>query len=723
MIVGEPGEILLEITGRDWRPDAVEFVDDGRIEAISDGRRSLTIAIFGVEGRIEFTLEVDQDRLRLVNPFGDGPPSATDSVLYSQNGRDVIRWHVEALAEGKAPFIIRSSRASEADVTIEVEDEELAKLRADDLNLELSLEIDALRRNTWLGFTWWHGWFLLLPFVGPGSFSWVGRRRPSGPPVGDKTNGDAAASSGSAPGSLGLALSGGGLRAAAYSLGAMMYLADAHRGADVGQVASVSGGSLTNAFVANRAAELGRAPESAAELATLASAVAERGLPLERAAKLFACGTLVGAGWIVGLSLWAAPRPTTALLPAIAVVLLFAVVSWLVFVHLGVRLALRRWVRNFTVLPKGQLLAELGGGSGLRQTNLFTATTSSSQRVHMAQSQSAIAAAAPDKETLGHAVGATQQQVSSSRSNALHTAKAVQASAAFPGLPRVRVRPRESGFVGLGVLALRDGGTRDNIGHIGQTLFAQQDDELRGFLTNRGSIESWIVVDSSAYLTRAIGWSDAKLAVRLADALNLGFAIDVAEIAGSNQQHETQENAARIRSHFANTGSGLYLTITESPWDRCREILSGNNAATKSESRTAIDSLVNTGAMPEVDHHVEEHHLRARSVLSLLVAARGTADPRQDWSSRAKANRTQKTTLSSLGVERTADLVHHGYVGAAAQAHLTFGWPLPPADAIRHERFTAIVSGDDEVDVIVDIRDQSGSASSASWPESTLRRS
>jgi hypothetical protein len=47
-----------------------------------------------------------------------------------------------------------------------------------------------------------------------------------------------------------VALSGGGHRATLFTLGALMYVVDAGRAPDTTSIASVSGGSLTNGFVA-----------------------------------------------------------------------------------------------------------------------------------------------------------------------------------------------------------------------------------------------------------------------------------------------------------------------------------------------------------------------------------------------------------------------------------------------------------------------------------------
>ncbi len=51
---------------------------------------------------------------------------------------------------------------------------------------------------------------------------------------------------------IGVALSGGGHRASLFGLGVLLYLADSEKNHEVRSIASVSGGSLTNGFVAQR---------------------------------------------------------------------------------------------------------------------------------------------------------------------------------------------------------------------------------------------------------------------------------------------------------------------------------------------------------------------------------------------------------------------------------------------------------------------------------------
>ncbi len=55
---------------------------------------------------------------------------------------------------------------------------------------------------------------------------------------------------GGATRSIAIALSGGGHRATRFTLGALMYVVDSGRARDTTSIASVSGGALTNGFVA-----------------------------------------------------------------------------------------------------------------------------------------------------------------------------------------------------------------------------------------------------------------------------------------------------------------------------------------------------------------------------------------------------------------------------------------------------------------------------------------
>jgi hypothetical protein len=87
-----------------------------------------------------------------------------------------------------------------------------------------------------------------------------------------------------------VALSGGGTRAAAFSLGVLMYLFDAGLGDRLRQVSSVSGGSVTNGFLANLLTEQQTIDDG--KLGDFARRLADSGLPLEKLPRVFMEGLL-----------------------------------------------------------------------------------------------------------------------------------------------------------------------------------------------------------------------------------------------------------------------------------------------------------------------------------------------------------------------------------------------------------------------------------------------
>jgi hypothetical protein len=102
---------------------------------------------------------------------------------------------------------------------------------------------------------------------------------------------------------IGVAISGGGHRASLFGLGALLYLIDADKGSQLGSVASVSGGSLTNAFFGTTTDLATITPEAMWEQARVfAHQIARRGTlwaaPLTYA-YLFVIALLVAAAIVV----------------------------------------------------------------------------------------------------------------------------------------------------------------------------------------------------------------------------------------------------------------------------------------------------------------------------------------------------------------------------------------------------------------------------------------
>ncbi len=92
---------------------------------------------------------------------------------------------------------------------------------------------------------------------------------------------------------LGLALSGGGTRAATFALGSILYLLDADRYGTVEQINSVSGGSLTNGYIANTTRS--DQPITVDQLRPFARRLVDKGAPLEDYGRQFAFRLAISA--------------------------------------------------------------------------------------------------------------------------------------------------------------------------------------------------------------------------------------------------------------------------------------------------------------------------------------------------------------------------------------------------------------------------------------------
>jgi hypothetical protein len=104
---------------------------------------------------------------------------------------------------------------------------------------------------------------------------------------------------------VGVALSGGGHRAALFGLGALLYLADAGKHRQVTSVASVSGGSMTNAYVGGLKVHYGSlsGPELENTVRPFARQIAQRGT-VWAVWTTWAYVTLLGL-WLVGtVAIW-----------------------------------------------------------------------------------------------------------------------------------------------------------------------------------------------------------------------------------------------------------------------------------------------------------------------------------------------------------------------------------------------------------------------------------
>jgi predicted acylesterase/phospholipase RssA len=133
---------------------------------------------------------------------------------------------------------------------------------------------------------------------------------------------------------IGVSLSGGGHRASLFGLGVLLYLVEADKQGDVSSISSVSGGSITNAYVA-QTLELRETTSDAfrKQIAPLATQLAQRGTlqwrsPGRRFKVLAATLLLATAG------IWAIPelsRPTRYAIHLLALALVALPLSWWLF--------------------------------------------------------------------------------------------------------------------------------------------------------------------------------------------------------------------------------------------------------------------------------------------------------------------------------------------------------------------------------------------------------
>ena len=261
-------------------------------------------------------------------------------------------------------------------------------------------------------------------------------------------------------GQLAVALSGGGHRATLFALGALLALVDRGLNRRVAQISSVSGGSIANAFVAQRCHfdQLGPG-ELDPVAAELVSTIVTRGVMTERSIIAIVGGAIV-AGVAAGALLWTVGLPSV-LIPFVGLIVAFGLLlSTGLLVQrqldrryfrregaagtlgsLGDRTVEHAFCSTDLVLGQPVYFSSWGGGSSWRATGR-TGTTRSVLRY-----------------------GADN----------LSLAEVVRASSAFPGIPPLRLRVdaklaaparggRGSGRTPPGVLFLADGGLWNNLG-------------------------------------------------------------------------------------------------------------------------------------------------------------------------------------------------------------------------------------------------------------------
>ncbi len=424
---------------------------------------------------------------------------------------------------------------------------------------------------------------------------------------------------------IGVALSGGGNRAALFAIGALMYFVDSGKNRSTSAISSVSGGTLANGFVAQCGAFDQQTSESFRnELKPLIRCMA-RSSPLWGwwGTWLYLLVVIAAVAGVIGVGVYAPLEPW---------------LRWLVGV-VGLAIIERVLVRNRTVIVSWAFRAKLYHGTG-GATLLAQLPKSSVDHVFCATDLHA-----------GEHVYFSRNFVYSYRHGGgspgcLPLDTAVQASSCFPGaLPARWIRtsqfhfpPRTEG-IPLPQMALVDGGVYDNMGEQYLTDIDNRKKRDDGFPKEIVQPNEIIIVNSSGNEEVSSQWR-----------LKLPF---VGELFGLLRVINTLfDNTTTTRRSFLferfvdHRPDGCFVSIERSPQYTAATI-----------SKTTKD--------PDVAQ-------RASDVLKLL-----SGQPKEYWDDLAKANTHASTTFRGLGDNRTTDLLWHGYLSAMCNSHVVLGYPLP----------------------------------------------
>ena len=484
-----------------------------------------------------------------------------------------------------------------------------------------------------------------------------------------------------------VALSGGGMRAAAFSLGVLRYLQDADKLNHVRQISSVSGGSIANGFVANCISEFGH--DKVVDFDLLAKRLAYKGLPLERMGRLisiiFAFAVLgLAAGGLFGILTFAGLINQATGLFALTMLTGFGV-AYVALSYRSLRVLttalLEIWFRAITSESEtGDLSARdvrklmLGRGSvsalGLTPrllrdvsspiVHVFSTTDlRHGEHVHLS----------PDWVLSGTYGASDPGDVTVDES--------VRASAAFPGaLPPVQVDLERLSLspsltVGEKSLTLVDGGVRDNLGHVFQSKLSPSGGSASKFLTGYGAGSYWIVVDSSA--PRGVADLTEGVLQKVPVLRRFAQVVSFPRVIGIMNQSNSEARAYALRALMDGSSDGCVVSIQDSPVDLCRAVI---------QDDLVVGELLN-GRPAGAPH--DPRAARAGDVLLAL----GLVDdsPEAFWAGCTNRNKSVTTTLDSLGAESVARLMRHGYVSMMSYGRIEMGWPVLPYAKWTREAF------------------------------------
>ena len=446
-------------------------------------------------------------------------------------------------------------------------------------------------------------------------------------------------------------MSGGGHRATLFVLGALMYLVDAKANADVTSIASVSGGSLTNGFVGqNLNFRETNGTEFRQRVASpLATQIAKSGTLFAPLLTKIYIAFLVIGGLVALVGPWFVPVPWYLRL------LLFFVLLTLWGWYLGARgsICARAFGRTlFSPNGRETTLAQI------KKDNLDHVICSTEFR---SAEQVYFAGDFVYSYALGYGVPGS-----------LSLARAVQASAAFPGgFPPAVLPTKDHNFTGApppsaggppqppNEMVLTDGGVYDNMGDQWARGLAARIKVCPNLGTGRTTATQLVVVNASA----RIPWIPfrRRFLPLLGELAALIRVNDVMYINTTNVRRQAIVDSFNpLDPTKASALPSVLVQIAQSPF-----------VVAKSFAKF-------TGPVAE----------RAQQVLDVLKNG-PTSD---EWAEIARDNSAVATSLSKFGTEVTARLIYQGYVVTMCNLHVLFGddFPLRPEE-LAIERFTVLI--------------------------------
>lgn len=439
---------------------------------------------------------------------------------------------------------------------------------------------------------------------------------------------------------IGVAVSGGGHRAALFGLGALMYLADSGMNREVTSIASVSGGGLTNGYAAQEVDfTTVSGPEFEVAMKPLASRIAQRGTVF--ASWMTWAFLLVAVVILLGVvAVWFAPWPIWVRIVTFVIGLL--VLAWWA--------SLRSHLCELVF--RSQLYNKAGKPTLLRQINtkidhVFCVTDlHAGEHVYFS----------------GRFVCAYRFGWGSP--NEAPLSFAVQAAAALPGAfsprwPRTKPYgfqlPQDAKATEAQRMTLVDGGVYDNMADQWTQRVQSRNERWRDLHPNLNVPTEAIVVNASAGLTFG---STALLAVPiLGEILALKRDESVLYDNGTSVRRRTLIERFRLAKESGRDLDGCLVHIADSPFVVPDSFAKGNGPG----RGRALDVITRLG------------------------------DTRKEWDARVARTPAVKTSLSKLGTDDAADLLFHAYVLAMANLHVVLGYPLLTMPS--RDRFVQMVSG------------------------------